>query len=77
LSTALAGNFHQGEQGLQWPEKSTSIKYQHYLLIPVYALLPVDLLVSVAALMAEDPFKLLIVDSIMANFRNDFQGCCF
>ncbi|GAX75141.1 hypothetical protein CEUSTIGMA_g2585.t1 [Chlamydomonas eustigma] len=33
-----------------------------------------DLLVSVAALMAEDPFKLLIVDSIMANFRNDFQG---
>lgn len=24
--------------------------------------------------MAEEPFKLLIVDSIMANFRTDFTG---
>ncbi len=29
---------------------------------------------SVAALMSQDPFKLLIVDSIMSNFRVDFQG---
>ena len=33
-----------------------------------------DMLVSVAALMAEEPFKLLIVDSLTSNFRTDFQG---
>ncbi|KAL6748724.1 Rad51-like protein [Haematococcus lacustris] len=33
-----------------------------------------DLLLSIAALMVDDPFKLLIVDSLTSNFRNDFCG---
>ena len=33
-----------------------------------------DLIVSVAAMMADEPFKLLIVDSITANLRVDFSG---
>ncbi|KAF5832633.1 Rad51-like protein, partial [Dunaliella salina] len=33
-----------------------------------------ELLISVAALMAEDPFKLLVVDSLTSNFRSDFCG---
>eukprot|EP00877_Chromochloris_zofingiensis_P009832 jgi/Chrzof1/5101/Cz15g11140.t1 len=33
-----------------------------------------ELIQSVAAKMVEEPFKLLIVDSIMANFRVDFSG---
>ncbi|DBA83762.1 hypothetical protein WJX77_006202 [Trebouxia sp. C0004] len=33
-----------------------------------------ELIQSVAAMMAEDPFKLLIVDSITANLRVDFSG---
>ena len=33
-----------------------------------------ELIVSVAAMMAEEPYKLLIVDSITANLRVDFSG---
>lgn len=33
-----------------------------------------ELIISVAAMMAEEPFKLLIVDSITANLRVDFSG---
>ena len=33
-----------------------------------------ELIQSVAAMMAEEPFKLLIVDSITANLRVDFTG---
>ena len=33
-----------------------------------------ELIVSVAAMMADEPFKLLIVDSITANLRVDFCG---
>ena len=33
-----------------------------------------DMIQSVAAMMAEDPFKLLIVDSVTANLRVDFSG---
>ena len=33
-----------------------------------------DLIISVAAMMADEPFKLLIVDSITANLRVDFSG---
>eukprot|EP00803_Ostreobium_quekettii_P001553 evm.model.scf_55.1 EVM.evm.TU.scf_55.1 scf_55:3576-7547(-) len=33
-----------------------------------------DLLVSIAAKMAEEPFKLLVVDSMTANLRVDFSG---
>ncbi len=33
-----------------------------------------ELMQSVAAMMAEEPFKLLIVDSITANLRVDFSG---
>ncbi len=33
-----------------------------------------ELILSVAAMMAEEPFKLLIVDSITANLRVDFCG---
>ena len=33
-----------------------------------------ELLISVAAMMADEPFKLLIVDSITANLRVDFSG---
>lgn len=33
-----------------------------------------DLLCSLAAKMVEEPFRLLIVDSIMALFRTDFTG---
>ncbi|KAK9837579.1 hypothetical protein WJX74_000796 [Apatococcus lobatus] len=33
-----------------------------------------ELLVGVAALMAEEPFRMLIMDSITANFRVDFCG---
>ena len=33
-----------------------------------------EMIQSVAAMMAEDPFKLLIVDSVTANLRVDFSG---
>lgn len=33
-----------------------------------------DLLIPLAAKMAEEPFKLLIMDSITANLRVDFSG---
>ncbi|GBF98329.1 meiotic recombination [Raphidocelis subcapitata] len=33
-----------------------------------------DLLAAIAAKMVDEPFKLLVVDSIMANFRTDFVG---
>lgn len=33
-----------------------------------------ELIISVAAMMADEPFKLLIVDSITANLRVDFCG---
>ncbi|CAG9463845.1 unnamed protein product [Pedinophyceae sp. YPF-701] len=33
-----------------------------------------DLIVAVAAKMAEEPFKLLVIDSIMGLLRNDFCG---
>lgn len=33
-----------------------------------------ELIMGIAAKMVEEPFKLLIVDSIMANFRTDFCG---
>jgi meiotic recombination protein DMC1 len=33
-----------------------------------------ELLAQIGALMAEEPFKLLIVDSIIANFRTEFTG---
>lgn len=33
-----------------------------------------DLLIPLAAKMAEEPFKVLIVDSITANLRVDFSG---
>lgn len=33
-----------------------------------------EMIQSVAAMMAEDPYKLLIVDSITANLRVDFSG---
>lgn len=33
-----------------------------------------ELIQSVAAMMAEEPYKLLIVDSITANLRVDFCG---
>ena len=33
-----------------------------------------EMIISVAAMMAEQPFKLLIVDSITANLRVDFSG---
>jgi meiotic recombination protein DMC1 len=33
-----------------------------------------DLLCSLAAKMVEEPFRLLIVDSVMALFRTDFTG---
>lgn len=34
----------------------------------------IDLLISIAAKMAEEPFKLLVVDSMTANLRVDFSG---
>lgn len=34
-----------------------------------------DLLLSLAALMVDDPFKLLIVDSLTANFRQVLVSC--
>ena len=33
-----------------------------------------DLLCSLAAKMVEEPFRLLVVDSVMALFRTDFVG---
>lgn len=33
-----------------------------------------DMIISVAAMMAEAPYRLLIVDSITANLRVDFSG---
>ena len=36
--------------------------------------LAADLLVPLAAKMAEEPFKLVIMDSVTANFRVDFSG---
>lgn len=33
-----------------------------------------DLLIPLAAKMAEEPFKLLIMDSITSNLRVDFSG---
>ena len=36
--------------------------------------MPADYLVPLAAKMAEEPFKLLIMDSITANLRVDFSG---
>lgn len=37
-------------------------------------MLPADLLIPLAAKMAEEPFKLLIMDSITSNLRVDFSG---
>ena len=40
----------------------------------VYSEFSADLLIPLAAKMAEEPFKLLIMDSITANLRVDFSG---
>ena len=35
---------------------------------------PADLLVPLAAKMSEEPFRLVIMDSVVANLRVDFTG---
>lgn len=59
-------------QGQRQTVGTDALHFQPPLPFPV-----VDLLEPLAAKMAEEPFKLLIMDSIAANMRVDYSGSMY